>query len=76
MSAVAERRVRAPVPGGPGLWARIAAIAVLVALAGLAAYAVFAGPTTVPVKAPAGTPTRIAPAASQGEPDREGVKGD
>ncbi len=71
MSAVAgiESRDR----GGPSLRTRIAAVAVVVALAALAAYALFSGPTTVPVSAPSkAAPTRQAPPRFQGEPEREG----
>jgi hypothetical protein len=47
--------------GGPSLRLRVCAVAVVLALAGLAAFAVFAGPTTVPLKAPSASHTRAAP---------------
>ncbi|MGH2936795.1 MAG: hypothetical protein ACRDPE_01590 [Solirubrobacterales bacterium] len=45
---------------GPGLRTRIAAVVVSLALAGLAAYAMFSGPTIVPVPA-AGGPAKSTP---------------
>lgn len=56
-------------PGGPSLRIRIAAAAAVLALALLAAYTVFSGPTKVPVKLPTSTQTRAAP--PRGEPRTE-----
>jgi hypothetical protein len=53
---------------------KVCAIAVVVALAALATYAVFAGPTRVSIKAPAST--RSAPQAPRPEPEGEGATGD
>lgn len=63
--------VRSGVPaGGPSLRARLAAVAVVVALAAVAAFALFSGPTTIPVRAPAkAVPTTTTPAPAQTEPD-------
>ena len=56
---------------GPSLLTRIAAVLVVLALAGLAYYAVFSGPTTVAVTAPSkASPAKGAPAT--GEPAIEG----
>ncbi len=57
---------------GPSLRTRIAAIAVVAALGLLAYYAVFSGPTTVPVPGP--TITSPAP-ATQAPPPGEGGEG-
>lgn len=77
MSAVAGERMALPPSEGPSLRARVAAAAVVLALAALAAYTVFSGPTTVPVKIPAGAPTRIAPpAGEQGLERKGGGRGD
>lgn len=52
----------------------MAAIVVLFCLAGLAAYAMFSGPTTIPsTTAPHGTPARTAPPPS-GEEGGEGER--
>ena len=50
-------------PGGAGLKTRLAAAAVMVALAALAAFAVFGGPTRVPTSggSPAAPATQTAP---------------
>ena len=56
-------------PGGPGLRIRIGAVAVVIALALLAAYTVFSGPTKAPVKLPTSTHARTAP--PRGEPGAE-----
>ncbi len=53
---------------GPRLMTRVVAVVVVLALAGLAAYTVFSGPTTVPAPTGAGT-TKAAP--SKTTPDRE-----
>lgn len=55
--------------GGPSLRIRAAAVAVVIALALLAAYTVFSGPTKVTVKLPSSTQTRTAP--PRGEPRTE-----
>lgn len=47
--------------GGSSLRARICALVVMVALAALAAYAMFSGPTTVAIRAPSSEPARTAP---------------
>lgn len=61
-------------PTGPSLRVRIAAIAVLVALAALAAYTVFSGPTRVSISGSHGaSPNSVTPHA--GEPEREGEGG-
>ncbi len=73
MSAVGGERTASPPSEGPGLRARIGAVAVVIALALLAAYTLFSGPTKVPIKAPAGAPTRVAPPAGQQEPESEGA---
>lgn len=76
MSAAGEISA-APAATGPGLRTRIAAIAIVLALAGMAAYAVFGGPTTVSVQGPAKvTPSRTAPAEEQAEPEGEGRGGE
>ncbi len=67
----------APVPGGPSLRGRIAAVAVVLALAALAAYTMFSGPTTVAVRAPTSAPARSAPpSGEQGVENEEGGRGD
>lgn len=63
MSAVAAEKVSMPPPQGPSLRVRIAAVTVLCALAALAAYAMFSGPTVVAVKLPLTSPTRASPPA-------------
>lgn len=72
MRAAAGERIASPSSGGPGLRARIAAAAVVLALAALAAYTVFSGPTTVPVKAPTAAPAQSAPPTGGQELEREG----
>jgi hypothetical protein len=77
MSAATADRVPAQVPAGPTLRARICALAVLVALAALATYAVFAGPTTVAVKVPASSPSHATqPAPGQEPGEGGGERGD
>jgi hypothetical protein len=61
---------------GPSLRSKIAAAAVLLALAALAYYAMFSGPTKVPVSAPAGGAAHPAKQAPRGEPGEEGERGD
>ncbi len=68
--------VRPVAPGGPSLRTKLAALAVLLALATLAYYAVFAGPTTVPVKAPSSAPSHLVAPAGAGEPGEGGGEGD
>jgi hypothetical protein len=58
MSTAATEAVVRDQPG-PSLRTRIAAVAVVLALAGLAAYAMFSGPTIAPV--PSSGVTRSAP---------------
>ena len=56
-----------------GLRTRLAAALVLLGLAALAAYALFSGPTTVPVPTqPQAAPQRVAPA----EPGERGSEGE
>jgi hypothetical protein len=76
MSATADGRTVATIEDqGPSLRTRIAAVAVLLALAGLAAYAMFSGPTIAPV--PGGTqteksaPTKVAPPAEEQSEGRD-----
>jgi hypothetical protein len=56
----------------------VAAVLVLVALAAVAAYALFSGPTMVPAP-PSGshqaTPGKAAPAGERNSPEREGGDG-
>ena len=61
-------------PTGPSLRVRIAAIAVLVALAALAAYTVFSGPTRVSISGSHGASPTVSPLtpASQSAKVREG----
>lgn len=74
MNAARPGSVAAPLDQGPSLLTRVAAVAVALALAGLAYYAVFAGPTTVAVNTPAKVaPAKVAPA--HGEPATEGREG-
>jgi hypothetical protein len=75
MSAISATEVAT---GVPRLRTKIAAIAVVLALAGLAAYSMFSGPTTVPAQngAAKAAPTRAAPAGEEGYPEREGGRGD
>ena len=62
---------------GPSMRVRIAAVAVLFALAALAAYTMFSGPTRITVPGPTRTaPNITAPPASQQEPEGEGSRGD
>ena len=67
----------AAISGGPSLTVRIAAVTVLFALAALAAYTMFSGPTRVTVGGPqTAGPTVTVPPASQREPEGEGGRGD
>lgn len=78
MSAATPRPAATAPSQGPSPMTRVAAVAVVIALAGLAYYAVFAGPTTVAVKAPATvSPAKSAPAPAEpaGE-ERESGRGD
>lgn len=75
MTVTSPETVSAPVAEGPSLSTRIAAVAVLIALAALAAYAMFSGPTTISVKSPTkAVPSRTAPAGGEGgaEPQESG----
>jgi hypothetical protein len=76
MSAAASERVT--VPSGPALRTRIAAVVIVVALAGLAAYALFSGPTKVPAPAAPteAVPGKAKPAAPAGEEPGERERGD
>jgi hypothetical protein len=64
--------------GRPGARTKVIAVLVVIALAGLAAYAVFAPPTRVHVSGGAQTtPTRTTPAPPPAEPERDrGERGD
>lgn len=68
--------------GRPSLMTRVAVVVLVLALAGVAAYAVFSGPTTV--SAPTGArpgatkapPPKVAPAGEEQAPEpREGAGG-
>jgi hypothetical protein len=78
MSAAASSQVALDGPG-PTLRTRVAAVVVVLALAGLAAYAMFSGPTIAPVPSngPAKTtPNKAAPPAEDQSPEgREGGDG-
>jgi hypothetical protein len=64
-------------PEGPSLTVRIAAVAVIFALAALAAYTMFSGPTRVTIGGPQTTaPSMTAPPVSQQKPEGEGGRGD
>lgn len=58
-----------PDDGGPSLVTKVAAVVVVLALAGIAAYALFSGPTTVPAPTGAGAtrpaPSKAAPAGEE-----------
>ena len=77
MSPAAGRAAEA-IAARPSPGQLIATIAVLLALAGLAAYTMFSGPTKVTVTGPAGVPAKQAsPATRGGEPESpEGNRGD
>jgi hypothetical protein len=66
MSTAAASRVALDGPG-PALRTRVAAVVVVLALAGLAAYAMVSGPTIAPV--PSNGPAKTAP--SKGAPPAE-----
>lgn len=64
MSTAAASGKIAAAASGPSLRTKVAAVAVVLALAGLAAYALFSGPTVVWVpstSAPKSTPSKAAP---------------
>lgn len=61
MSTAATSRVALD-GSGPTLRTKVAAVVVVLALAGLAAYAMFSGPTTVPV--PSNGAAKTAPSKS------------
>lgn len=75
MSATAPGRI-ATDESGPTPWLKVAAVIVVLALAGLAAYALFSGPTVVSVPstgAPRSAPSKAAPPAEEQFPEgREG----
>lgn len=80
MSVTADGRAVAIDDQGPSLRTRIAAVAVVLALAGLAAYAMFSGPTIAPVPAatetPKSAPTKVAPPTEEQAPEgQEGGNG-
>jgi hypothetical protein len=80
MSATADGVTVTIEDRGPSLRTRIAAVAVVLALAGLAAYAMFSGPTIAPVPGGTGTtksaPTKVAPPTEEQAPEgREGSNG-
>lgn len=59
--------------GRPSARTKVIAVLVVIALAGLAAYAVFAPPTRVPINQGArATPARSAPAPPPAEPEEHG----
>lgn len=76
MSAAGTAKQAPVLVGGPSLRARVAAVAVLIALGALAYYAMFSGPTKVPVSAPATGTNHAAKQAPQGEPGEGGERGD
>jgi hypothetical protein len=56
---------------------RLAALAVLIALAGMAAFAVFGGPTKVPASGGSNAaPTQVVPSSGEPEDDGGGQFGD
>jgi hypothetical protein len=65
-----------PPAAGASLRLRIAAVAVVLALACLAAYTMFSGPTRVPVSRPSAAPSKAAPGPAapptRGEPGEGG----
>ncbi|MFN8163711.1 MAG: hypothetical protein U0R26_07745 [Solirubrobacterales bacterium] len=73
MTATTAEPIPRPGPEGPSLKARIAAAAVIVALAVLAAYAVFAGPTWISVQVQSKAPGHAVQPAGQREPEGVGA---
>ncbi len=72
MSATAATQSAAP-DAGTSLRLRIVAALVVLALAGLAYYAMFSGPTRVAVQGPSATsPSQTAPAPGEREPEGGG----
>ena len=72
MSPTAATQSAAPA-AGTSLRLRIVAVAVVVALAGLAAYTMFSGPTRVGVQGPSATsPSQTVPAPGKREPEGGG----
>ncbi len=63
---------KAPTPPRPSVLTRVAAVLVVLALAGLAAYTIFSPPTTVPVSGPQATPAQTAPPPGEGEQETGG----
>jgi len=78
MSAAAGSQVALD-GSGPTLRTRVAAVVVVLALAGLAAYAMFSGPTIAPAPsngAAKTTPNKVAPPAEDQSPEgQEGGDG-
>jgi len=66
------------VPGGRHRRTRVAAVAIIVALAALTAFAMFSGPTTVTLRPPAttATPHTAPPSAEPDNGNATGVPGD
>jgi hypothetical protein len=58
---------------GPSLRTRIFAIAVVVALAALAAFTLFSGPTKVPIRVPSSEHARVAPPSDERGTENEGA---
>ncbi len=77
MSPTVSAPVAAPA-AGTSLRLRIVAVLVVLALAGLAAYTMFSGPTKVGVQGPSATsPSKTVPAPGEREPEgRGGERGD
>ncbi len=75
MSSATPRPAATAPAGGPGLLTRVAAVAVVVALACLAYYTVFSGPTTVAVNPPAKVSPAQEAAPPAGEPAERGKEG-
>ena len=78
IEATPKAAATAPVEEGPSLTIRVAAVTVVLALAALAYYAVFAGPTTVRVSVsqPAkSAPARTAPAGGEPGDGQESGRG-
>lgn len=57
---------------GPRLRTRVAAVAVLIALAALASYAMFSGPTRVPLGGTSKVAPKTAPSTAPSQPPAEG----
>jgi hypothetical protein len=61
---------------GSRLATRLAAVAVVLALAGLAAFTIFSGPTTITRQAPTSKPVPTRTITVPGHTDPEGNQGD